>query len=228
MGACGVEGQVARSGARSQRRLVVQVQRAGARVEGADTHGVGSEVHAQHPGARRVGEHLVGVRGLLTDRVRSASLVPEHGSGGVQRSVGAHGEGGDAAGAVVGGDQVSTGQCEVGGSTAVHRPDPAEQPQVVAGEVEGGGRAGLGLADRVEGGGAGAQGEIRRIGDDVRGGEDGQRPGLPVHGRDGDPPTVRRRERPYVCPSRTVAAHRFCPSPPTDHDSSDRRDPPRR
>lgn len=115
-----VEGQVARARARPQSDLTVHVERAAG--QRAHPHRVGSEVHADGPAAARVGLHVVGVRALLAWRVRAGAGVLEDGGRGAREgAVDADGHGGDAAGAVVGGQDVAGEEAEVGGSAGADR-----------------------------------------------------------------------------------------------------------
>lgn len=83
----------------------------------------------------------MGVRTLLAPGVRPAALVLEHAVGGADRPVREYGQHGDAAGAVVGGDQVAAREREVRGAVAVHRPGGADRPRNVVADVEGRGRS---------------------------------------------------------------------------------------
>ncbi len=204
---------MARPGAGPQRGLTVQGQRAGRGVEGADAHRVGAEVHPDHPGPGGVGEHLVGVRALLPVGVRAAALVPQDVGGGPERPVVEDGQRGDAAGGVVGRDQVVRGKRQMGGPVAADGLDGAQQGGDVPVGGEGGGDARGALADGVQNrfAVAGADREEGGVGHGVRGAEHGQRSGVPVHGGGGDAEPARRGERPYECPPGAVADHRATP-----------------
>lgn len=92
----------------------------------------------------------MGVRAPLPVGVGAAALVPGHGGDRAEGTVREHGQDAHAAGVVVGGEQMAAREREMGRAVAVHRPDAAERLRHVAGDVQGGCRTGLGLADRVE------------------------------------------------------------------------------
>lgn len=146
----GVEREMARPGTGPQRRLAVRPQLPGFRVEHTDPYGVGAEVDAEHPVPRGVRKDLVGVRTLLAFGDRAAALVCEYAGGRAERTVGEHGQGGDAAGAVVGGDHMAARERDMGGAVAVDRPELPEGPRNIVADVEGRRRTLPRLAHRVE------------------------------------------------------------------------------
>ncbi len=212
--AAGVESQVARPRAGTQSGLPVQGQ--GAVRQRAHPHRVRAQVDADGPAAARVGLHVVGVRPLLAGGVRPRAAVPEHaGSGTREGAVGADGDRGDAAGAVVGGQDMAVEQVEVGRAAAVDRHGPPGRVGLVPVHPVRGHRAVGRLTDRVERPPVGREGQTGGVLNGVDAAQHGQRAAAGVDLRGHDPGAAGRRERPDVRPSPAVR-HRcpLSPAPP--------------
>lgn len=191
-----------------QRELAVQGERSVP--QRAHAYRVGSEVDAHGPPAARVGLHVVGVRALLALPVRTRSLVPQHTGGGGEAPVVADRHGTDAAGAVVGRQDVPVEEAQVSGAAAADRHQRAGQGRFVALQPVRGDRTVGRLAHRVEHVPGGRQGEIRGVGDAVHGSQQRQRAALLVHGRGEDTEAPCCREGADVGPSPPSVAVRHC------------------
>jgi hypothetical protein len=205
----GVEGEMARTCAGPQRSLPVQRQLALPRVEGEDAHLVRAEVDSEHPSSRGIGQHLVCMRTRLAGTIRSAALAVPYVARGPRAAVGAEGQHGDTAGAVVGRQQVFAHHREMGGCLPPHGHGDADRAGLRTGDVIGGDRPSCRLGDGVQDRSRPSviDSQVGRVRQGIDDADFGQRSRCRFHGGHHDAAAARRRERSDEGPIRALVTH---------------------